>query len=142
MKKEVKQCQNCHSEFKIESEDFNFYEKIKVPPPTWCPKCRMIRRFFWRNERALYKRKCGAPGHSEEIISMYAPDASLQIFDQKFWWSDGWDPLEYGAEYDFSKTFFSKFKELLYRTPLSALQNVNSTNSEWCNPGVDNKNCY
>ena len=36
-------CQNCKSEFIIEPEDFNFYEKIKVPAPTWCPECRMIR---------------------------------------------------------------------------------------------------
>jgi len=47
---ETKTCQNCKIEFVIEKEDFNFYEKIKVPPPTWCPECRMIRRMTWRNE--------------------------------------------------------------------------------------------
>ena len=30
--------QNCKKEFTIEPEDFNFYEKIKVPAPTFCPK--------------------------------------------------------------------------------------------------------
>ncbi|MDI6602738.1 MAG: hypothetical protein QME57_01280 [Patescibacteria group bacterium] len=42
MNQEIKQCQNCKKEFVIEPEDFLFYEKIKVPPPTWCPECRMI----------------------------------------------------------------------------------------------------
>ena len=51
-------CQNCKKDFTIEPEDFNFYEKIKVPPPTWCPECRMIRRMNYRNERSLYKQDC------------------------------------------------------------------------------------
>jgi len=44
MNQETKQCQNCKKEFEIEAEDFNFYKKIKVPPPTrpeiiYCEKC-------------------------------------------------------------------------------------------------------
>lgn len=142
MELENKTCQNCKKGFTIESEDFNFYERIKVPPPTFCPECRMIRRFLWRNERALYKRTCDVPKHTEEIISMYSPDVPNTVFDQKYWWTDGWDPLQYGREYDFSVSFLSQFKKLRERTPLLALANVNSTNSEWCNPGIDNKNCY
>ena len=135
-------CQNCKQDFIIEIDDFNFYEKIKVPPPTFCPECRTIRRFLWRNERALYKRPCNAPGHTEEIISMYSPDVPGTIFDQKYWWTDEWDPMQYGKEYNFDVPFLAQFKELMEQTPLSALQNVNSTNSEWCNPAVDNRNCY
>ncbi|MFA6353882.1 MAG: hypothetical protein WCW93_03035, partial [Candidatus Paceibacterota bacterium] len=142
MKSETKICQNCKKDFTIEPEDFNFYEKIKVPPPTFCPKCRTIRRFLWRNERALYKRSCNVPKHTEEIISMYSPNVSGVIFDQKYWWTDGWDPLEYGKEYNFNVPFFTQFKKLRQQTPLSALANVNSINSEWCNPAVDNKNCH
>ena len=142
MKTEIKNCQKCQKSFEIEQEDFDFYEKIKVPPPTFCPKCRMIRRFLWRNERSLYKRPCNVPGHTEEIISMYSRDMPSKVFDQKYWWTDGWDPLEFGQEYDFKIPFFTQFQKLREQTPLLALANVNSTNSEWCNPGVDNKNCY
>ena len=141
-KKETRICQNCKKDFVIENEDFNFYEKIKVPPPTFCPECRMIRRFLWRNERALYKRPCNVPKHIEEIISMYSADAPDIIFDQKYWWTDGWDPLQYGQEYNFKVSFFTQFNALRQQTPLLALSNSNSTNSEWCNPGMDNKNCY
>jgi hypothetical protein len=54
-KEEKKECQNCNQSFLIEPDDFSFYEKIKVPAPTWCPECRMIRRMTWRNERSLFK---------------------------------------------------------------------------------------
>jgi len=46
MKSETKNCQNCKKDFTIEPEDFNFYEKIKVPPPTFCPECRLQRRIL------------------------------------------------------------------------------------------------
>ena len=97
----VQACQNCKQNFVIEPEDFAFYEKIKVPAPTFCPECRMVRRMLWRNERALYKRKCDATG--KDIISIYSQDKPLKVYDQKYWWSDNWDPMEYGRDYDFSK---------------------------------------
>ena len=50
MKSETKQCQNCKKDFIIEPDDFGFYEKIKIPPPTFCPECRMQRRLAWRND--------------------------------------------------------------------------------------------
>jgi hypothetical protein len=50
---EKKICQNCKKEFAIEPEDFLFYEKIKVPAPTFCPLCRAERRLTFRNERRI-----------------------------------------------------------------------------------------
>ena len=58
MEEQIKNCQNCKQDFVIESEDFSFYEKMKVPPPTFCPDCRLARRLIWRNERTFYKRIC------------------------------------------------------------------------------------
>jgi hypothetical protein len=52
MKEEMRQCQNCKNQFTIEPEDFAFYEKIKVPPPTFCPSCRFQWRLSFMNERA------------------------------------------------------------------------------------------
>src|SRR3989338_5955469 len=138
----IKQCQNCQQSFRIEPEDLLFYEKIQVPPPTWCPECRMVRRMMFRNERSLYKRPCNAPNHTEEIISMYGADLPYTVYDQKHWWSDDWDPLQYGQTYDFERPFFEQFRILMRRVPLVALANVNAVNSEWCNPAADNKNTY
>ena len=57
-KSENRICQNCKKDFIIEPDDFGFYEKIKVPPPTFCPECRLKRRLYHYNKRALYKRLC------------------------------------------------------------------------------------
>ena len=141
---QTKNCQNCKNSFIIEPDDFSFYEKIKVPPPTWCPECRLQRRLVWRNERALYKRKCGAPGHTEDIISYYPSDAPYTVYDLKYWWSDAWDAADYGQEYDFSRPFFAQFKELLDRVPHAALSSNYATmvNSDYSNWAGDCKNCY
>ncbi|KKT90642.1 MAG: hypothetical protein UW91_C0052G0013 [Parcubacteria group bacterium GW2011_GWF2_45_11] len=101
---ETKTCQNCKSGFTIEPEDFAFYEKIHVPPPTFCPDCRLQLRLLFRNERTFYKRKCDLCG--KNMISSYAPEYTYPVYCQKCWWSDKWDPYQYGREYDFSKPFF------------------------------------
>src|SRR3989338_301510 len=142
MNQEVKTCQNCKAEFTIELDDFQFYEKIKVPPPTWCPDCRLQRRLLWRNERTLYKRKNDAPGSDDSIISNYGPDVLTPVYDHAYWWSDKWDALDYGVDYDFTKPFFTQLKELLRRIPVINLTNLQSVNSAYCNFTYQAKNCY
>jgi hypothetical protein len=140
MKNEIRQCQNCKKDFTIEPEDFLFYEKIKVPSPTFCPECRMIRRMTWRNERSLFKRICDYTENS--IITMFHPEANVKVYDRDIWWSDKWDPTEYGIDYDFSRSFFDQYKELLSRVPLANVGNTNCVNSPYGNHNADCKNCY
>ncbi|MEK7175587.1 MAG: hypothetical protein AAB693_02165, partial [Patescibacteria group bacterium] len=142
MQIETKICQNCQKEFPIEPEDFLFYQKIKVPPPTWCPECRMTRRMIWRNERTLYKRKCDAPGHDEELISVYSTDKNFKVYDQKYWWSDDCDFVEYGKNYDFEELFFVQFNELIQLVPSINLFVRNNINSPYVNYFADSKNSY
>ena len=135
-----KYCQNCQNEFIIESDDFEFYNKINVPPPTFCPECRMVRKMMFRNERTLYKRKCGLCG--ENIISIYQSESPYTVYCHKCWWSDKWDPIDYGKNYDFNKSFFEQWNELNKKVPKIALWNNKSVNSDYCNQSVENKNCY
>ena len=139
---ETRICQNCQKDFTIEPDDFSFYEKIKVPPPTWCPECRLIRRMNWRNERNLYKKKNEASEKREKILSMYSSNSPYVIYDKEYWWSDEWDPFSYGREYNFQKSFFEQFDELLKNIQLQALQLMNSVQSQYCNYIDHNKNCY
>ncbi len=140
MKPETKSCQNCKNEFTIEPDDFTFYEKIKVPPPTFCPECRMIRRFSWRNERTLHRAKCAATG--KNIISGFHPAAGYTIYDRDYWWSDSWDPMSYGTDYDFSKPFFQQFDELMHRVPHPAVFNGRTVNCDYTNHTGESKNGY
>ncbi len=135
-----KTCANCASEFEIAPEDFDFYKKISVPAPTWCPECRMKRRFMWRNERNLYRRKCALTG--KDIITCFAPDSKVAVYDRDVWWSDQWDPMTFGQEYDFKTPFFAQFKKLLERTPMPAVFNSSSVNSNYCNHVGESKNAY
>ena len=106
MNSETRNCQNCKKDFTIEPDDFSFYEKIKVPPPTFCPECRFQRRMSWRNERTLYKRSCDLC--KSNFISMYHQDTIFPVYCRECWYSDKWDPLFYGQDYDFSKSFFEQ----------------------------------
>lgn len=80
MQAQIKTCQNCKKDFTIEPDDFSFYEKIKVPLPTFCQECRMIRRMNWRNERSLFKRKCDKTG--KDIITMFHTEAKLSSLQE------------------------------------------------------------
>src|SRR3989338_4665442 len=140
MHSEIKICENCKNPFTIEPEDFAFYEKIHVPPPTWCPECRMVRRMNWRNERALYHGECHATG--KKVLTEYAPEASITTYHRDYWWSDAWGQLASGREYDFSKPFFLQCNELLKAAPLPNVENTNVVDSEYGNHNVDCKSCY
>src|SRR3989338_543640 len=140
MESEIKKCQNCKGNFTIEPNDFGFYEKIKVPPPTFCPECRLIRRMIWRNERSLFKRPCAKTG--KQVITMFHPNTSVVVYDHDVWWGDSWEPTDYGQEYDFGKPFFEQFKELLARTPLANLGNENCIGSPYGNHNAECKYCY
>ncbi|MDI6883259.1 MAG: hypothetical protein QMC93_02170 [Patescibacteria group bacterium] len=134
-------CQNCKKEFVIEPEDFAFYEKIKVPPPTWCPECRMIRRMVWRNERVLYKRKCDLC--NKEIISLYNREIPNKIYCNPCWYSDKWeDPIIFGKKYNFNQPFIRQFQNLFHEVPTFARLAYNNVNSEYVNWAADSKNCY
>jgi len=140
MSAETKTCQNCKNQFTIEPEDFDFYKKIDVPPPTWCPQCRLIRRLAWRNERALYRRPCDMCQKS--MIAAYSPDKPFKVYCPDCFYSDKWDPLSYGREYDFSKPFFVQLQELQQAIPHISLIQRTMINSPWCNYEADAKNCY
>ncbi|PID34831.1 MAG: hypothetical protein CR971_01235, partial [candidate division SR1 bacterium] len=145
----TKNCTVCATEFTITDKDLEFYkkvspsfngEKIEIPTPTQCPKCRERRRLSFRNERKLYKRKCDFSG--KEIISIYSPDKPHKVYDQKNWRSDQRDALEYGRDFDFSKTFSEQFNALFIEVPQSAFLNLRNENSEYNNFISDCKNCY
>ncbi len=140
MKNETKSCQNCKEKFTIETDDFSFYERIKTPPPTFCSKCRLARKLIWRNERSLYKRKCDLC--KENIISMYKADVPFPVYCHECWWSDKWNPLNYGLEYDFETSFFEQFSNLQKVVPRPSSYSTKNVDSEYCNYTAHMKGGY
>ncbi|MFA6324648.1 MAG: hypothetical protein WCX46_00225 [Candidatus Paceibacterota bacterium] len=139
---EKRNCQNCKSQFLIEQEDFNFYEKIKVPAPTWCPECRMTRRLAFGNAWGVYFRNCDKCG--EKTLTMFRPENQLKVFCDTCWWADDWDGTEYGVDYDPNENFLEQWKNLRYSTPHFAKDSLHATlkNCEYTNAIAFSKNCY
>ncbi len=77
MNSEIKICQNCNASFIIDAQDFEFYEKIKVPSPTFCPECRLTRRLNYYNVSSIYKRKCDFT--NDDIISIYHTNSPVKF---------------------------------------------------------------
>ncbi len=148
---EIKSCQNCKTQFDITTEDLSFYSKIQVPPPTFCPDCRLERRMSFRNERSLYKDTCDLC--KKQMVSMYSPDSPrsnsggagkpFTVYCKECWYSDNWDPLQYGQEYDWNKPFFAQFRELMEKVPRIGIMHIrNNINCDYGNYIFNSKNVY
>ena len=135
-------CQNCKKDFTIKPEDFDYYEKVKVPPPTWCPECRLIRRWSFSNTWSLYWRNCDLC--KNRTMSMYSPKDKIKVYCSPCWWGDSWDGTEYAMDYDPTRPFLEQIKELAEKTPYAALESLYTSlkNSDYSNALAWSKNCY
>ncbi len=144
---ETKIC-SCGTEFKILDEDIKFYDKISpifnwtkynIPTPTLCPECRQQRRYSFLNERKLYKNKCAISW--KPLITVYSPEKEYTIYHKDEWDWDKWDALNYWQDFDFSKTFFEQFAQLIKKVPRPHNLSMKNENSEYAYSGFC-KNCY
>ncbi len=142
-------CKRCQHPFEIATEDLAFYDEVSptfagkkfpIPAPDKCYYCRLQQRLAFRNERSLYHRKCDLSGKT--IVSTFAPNKPYKVYEQNEWWSDKWDALSYGRDFDFNRTFTEQFKELLEAVPHSALVTRNAENSAYSNFALNQKNTY
>ncbi|MBU0648467.1 hypothetical protein KJ855_04790 [Patescibacteria group bacterium] len=71
-------CQNCPNQFKLSEPEQRLLSKLMVPPPTFCPDCRIQRKLLWRNERTLYASQCAMC--QKNMVMMYPPNTSHTIY--------------------------------------------------------------
>jgi hypothetical protein len=135
-------CQSCNSSFTVEPDDFSFYEKIQVPPPTFCPECRMLRRMSFSNYHNFYKTNCDAC--QMPTIGTYRQDRPYRMFCNPCWWKDNWDGTEYGINYNPDMHFFEHLKELRDKSVFMALETLypSLTNTVYTNHSGYQKNCF
>ena len=140
-------CRQCGDTFELSDAEESFFAKLsstvgaQIPIPTLCPLCRMQKRMAFRGELNLFKR---ASAFSEkEIISFYPKESHCRPYSEKEFWSDDWDPRDYGRDFDFSRSFFEQFADLMRDAPVIALTNKdNNENSAYINCAAACKNCY
>ncbi len=133
-------CQDCKKEFLIDSEDQAFYERMKVPLPTFCSMCRWKRRAAYRNQHKMFRVKDAFTG--EIIFSLFPPESGRKVVTQEEWFSDNWNPMDYGRDYDFSKNFFEQLFELHKEVPVYNLNVKQMVNSPYAANASYLKNCY
>ena len=142
-------CAKCQNNFIFTGDDEQFLRKIspefngkkyQIPPPKLCPDCRQQRRLTWRNERNLYQRTCNLC--KKKMLSIYREDNPFPVCCLDCWWSDKWDPLAYGKEFDFNRSFFEQFKELHNSVPRMTVLQSQNENSEYTANVSHLKNCY
>lgn len=135
-----KTCKHSGETFEISAEDLEFYDrispvvggtKIPVPPPQLSPSSRARRRFSHVNQLYVYSRKCSASG--KQIFSMFPEEVPFPVYSNELWWSDSWDALTYGRNFDKSRSFFEQFRELSNAVPHFARMVLNIENSDYCN---------
>jgi hypothetical protein len=124
----------------IRDRDVEFHRQMQVPPPTWCPTCRMKRRMAFYNQRRLFRKKEANEG--KEIFSTYSPKSEVKIYEKNFWNGDGWDARDYGRDYDPSRPFLTQFRELYQSVPLPSRFAINFVNSDYSDNAGDIKDCY
>lgn len=116
-------CKKCAAIFKIDEEDINFFRMFRVPPPTLCPLCRRKRRFgSLMRVPKFFKKKCDAPGHGEEVITIFPPSSPHRVYDFSFYQSDEWDGASYGRECNSAQPFFTQFQKFFFDVPHVSLE--------------------
>lgn len=119
-------------------------DTFALPEPEYCPQCRLQIRTAHRNEMHLHH--CRSSVSDKQLISIYRPEAPwgapYKIYSHDEWWSDDWEPRDFGRPFDFSRPFFEQFAELSKEVPRMALQTFNNENSPYTTGTGFCKNCY
>ena len=128
MKTSTIHCAGCNASFAVTDDDRIFLDKLSpviagtkqpLPEPTLCPDCREQRRLTVANQLFLYKRTCDLSG--ETMVSNIHPDSPYTVYKQELWFSDQWEPLSFGRDYDFNRPFFDQWQDLSLAVPRPSL---------------------
>ena len=80
---EDREVTGCTTAFKIIPQELEFYKKMNLPLPRYCPNCRHNQRLKHRNPLKLYKRTCDKEGCNTEFETTYAPDRKEIVYCEK-----------------------------------------------------------
>ena len=108
--------------------------------PTLCPEERFRRRNAYRNEIYVFSVPSSRDG--KMLFSMYPETATFPIVDKDYWWSDEFEALEYGRDFDFSRPFFEQFQELSNVVPHFPRSIVRLKDSDYSNNASNLERCY
>lgn len=115
-------------------------EKFEIPLPALCPEERMRRRTLHRNEQAFYRNVSSISG--KQLISLYRPAKNIKVCSRDEWFSEAWDALEFGRDFNENKSFFDQFKDLQNQVPRAATVTLSNENCTFTTGTGYCKSCY
>ena len=130
-----------NSDVKDYFEYKNWKLKAKLPTPTLCPEERCRKRFIFRNESNLYRRKDDFSG--KDIVSIYSPDKPYRVYERNIWWWDNRDSMESWIKP--WENFYKDFESVILNTPVInsfIVDSNNDWNSIYTNHLLNPKNSY
>ena len=140
MKTQSKTCEHCLNLFTITEGELSLYEKVGIELPTICFFCRVkIHLSFWMFGK-FRKGKSDLSG--ESLITVLPEKSRYPIYTSSEWYSDKWDAMDYGQDYDENKSFFEQLQELQEKVPHPHQNGKKNTGCDWCDDVWNSKNCY
>ena len=139
-KQENKICEHCNKKFSISDGELSLYEKIDIELPVICFFCRVkLHLSFWLFGKF---RKGKSDFSGEDLITVLPEKNRYPIYTLHEWHSDAWDAMDYGQDYDSSKSFFAQLQELQEKVPHPHQNGAKNTGCDWCDDVWNSKNCY
>ena len=144
-------CRISGKEFIISDQEVALLEKLSpiiwgerflIPLPTISPEERYRAKLTFKNYFFLFRTVDALTG--EAIISGHPPDTRLSVFSLPHWWSDSWDPLDYGIDYAPWRSIIDQISTIWQKVPVPALDNAyrDLENSDFVNGCWPSKDCY
>ena len=133
-------CEHCGNEFTITDGELSLYKKNDIELPMQCFFCRIkLYLSFWMFGK-FRKGKSDLSG--EGLITVLPEKNRYPIYTLTEWYSDKWDAMDYGLEYDSNLPFFDQLQKLQEKTPHPHQNGSKNTNCDWCDDVWNSKNCY
>lgn len=140
-KKQInKTCEHCGKDFSITEEELNLYKKVGIELPTLCFFCRVkLHLSFWMFGKF---RKGVSDLSGESLITVLPEKNRYPIYTLTEWYSDKWDAMDYGMDYDPNVLFFKQLQDLQEKVPHPHQNGAKNTGCDWCDDVWNSKNCY
>ncbi|MFA6177579.1 MAG: hypothetical protein WC694_01635 [Candidatus Paceibacterota bacterium] len=133
-------CEHCKRDFLITEEELSLYKKVDIELPTLCFFCRVkLHLSFWMFGK-FRRGKSDLSG--ESLITVLPEKTRYPIYTLNEWYSDKWDAMDYGADYDEKKLFFEQLQNLQEKVPRPHQDGIKSTGCDWCDDVWNCKDSY
>ena len=111
-------CKITRQPFELHKREADAYRHFNLPLPSISPHERFRRQLAFKGRQQFYWRKCDITG--KRIYSIYPKKAPFPVISSELWYSDEWDPLQYGRKFKPKKSFLEQLFALWQVVPRPA----------------------